>query len=611
MTGRSLVMRLALTAGAVILLLLVLAAIVLWPLQRRAVEPMVRAHLRTLTDRVAASYDSFDEASRLHPVGDLLLDVTRLDFVVGALIQTASGTASHRSGEIPAEGKRWIHLQRPLPRRAGCARCHREPIESLGSVLLVGDLERAAAPVLDAHRVSMLVLAFVVLGALLIVAVAARRLITRPLLQLVDTMSRAKEGDFLVRAPTDRDDEIGHVARTFNTMLAAITDLQASRIEQAQDLAVAQHELALRQQLEERNRVIAETNASLQRKVDELTLLTDLTRAVTSTLELKAVLDEVCRRAGTFMGVDEAVALLNEDQRQRVRVISMHGVPASVDLRDLTFKHGDGITGRVALSGRTILVRDTTADPRYLHYKGQRPVDGSFLSVPMLAKGRVLGVLDFFRAQVDAFDERSITLLTAVAGQAALAVENARLYQMQTELALTDALTSLHNRRALDQRLEDEVHRASRFGNALSALMIDVDHFKDFNDQHGHLVGDLVLRQVARVLRRQVRKVDTIARFGGEEFCVLLVRTPLADALDVAEKLRQTVADRRFSRLRRDAKLQVTVSIGVAELGAEMRGPQELLDAADGALYDAKHGGRNRVCVWQGAAGASTTIPQK
>jgi diguanylate cyclase (GGDEF)-like protein len=412
-------------------------------------------------------------------------------------------------------------------------------------------------------------------------------------------MSRAEDGDFLVRAPTERQDEVGQVARAFNTMLAAITDLQAARIEQAQDLAAARHELALRQELEERNRLVAETNAHLQRRVDELTLLTDLTRAVTSTLELKAVLDEVTRRAGTFMGVDEAVALLAEPRQRRLRVVSTHGVPAAANLTELCFDVGEGITGRVAQSGRAILVRDTAADPRYLHYKNRRPVDGSFLSVPMLAKGRVLGVLDFFRAQVDAFDERSITLLTAVAGQAALAIENARLYQAQTELALTDPLTGLHNRRALDQRLGDEVLRAVRFDNPLSALMIDVDHFKAFNDQHGHLVGDLVLRQVARALRRQLRKVDTLARFGGEEFSVLLVRTPCADAVDVAEKLRRTIEERRFARLRRDATLRVTISIGVAEMCAQTATPQALLDAADSALYEAKNSGRNRIGVWR------------
>lgn len=417
-----------------------------------------------------------------------------------------------------------------------------------------------------------------------------QRMVTRPLRALASTMSRAEVGDYLVRAHTRSNDEFGELGRAFNKMLAAITSLQATGIEQEQDLKLAHQELTLKQELEE-------TNQRLEQRLGELSLLTDLTRAVTSTLELEAVLDEMGRQVGERMNVDEFVVLLFDRNRRRLSVASTHGVSADIKMDKLFFVPGEGISGRVAQSGSTILVQDTSADPRYLRYKGLRLVDGSFLSVPMIAKGQVLGVLDFFRTRTHAFDEHSVALFKAVAGHAALAIENAKLFQDQTQLAQTDPLTELPNRRSLQHQLEHEFHRARRFASPFSVLMIDVDHFKDFNDRHGHLMGDHVLKQVTRTLRRRLRRVDTLTRYGGEEFCVLLVETPLTRAIQVAEKLRQSVSNRTYARIRSDRSLRITVSIGVATLGPGMESCEALIAAADEALYMAKHKGRDQIQV--------------
>jgi diguanylate cyclase (GGDEF)-like protein len=408
-------------------------------------------------------------------------------------------------------------------------------------------------------------------------------------------MGQAEEGDFLVRAVVKRNDEIGLLAATFNKMLSAITQLKATEIEQAQDLAQAHKELIFQKQLEERNSVIEQTNADLEKRLEELTLLLDLTRSVTSTLELDAVLDEISRRVGQAMGVDEFAILLFDNRGRRLKVVSTFGVPNNVDLTQLQFRLGEGLSGRVAQSGQSIVVNDTAAEPRYLYYKGLRPQDGSFLSVPLIAKGSVIGVLDFFRAQKNSFDEHSVALLTIVAGQAALAIENAKLFAAQSELALTDPLTQLANRRSLEQRLIEEVHRAQRFENTLSLLMIDIDHFKEFNDAHGHLLGDHVLKQVARTLKRHVRTVDTVARYGGEEFCVVLVRTDIQRALAIAEKLRDAVENKTYARIREDRRIKITISLGVATLSPNRSDPTALIDAADQALYAAKNNGRNQV----------------
>lgn len=579
------------------MVLLAIEVAVLWPMQNRATQQLVATNVRSLAGSLAATYGVFDHQRGMHPAADAVDEIAHLELLHSVVIRDAQGKIRHEMQRPEQPTGATVTVTRPLQRLSSCSACHAGEGGSLGEIVVVADLDQAAIGLQETRVASLLTLALVVCGIVLAIVLLARRMITTPLVDLARTMSRAREGDFLVRAQTDRSDEIGELSKAFNKMLAAITDLQASGLEQELDLKQAQQELELKQELEQKNQQFEETNSHLQRRLEEISLLMDLTRAVTSTLELRAVLDEISQSVGKAMGVDEFAILLLDPRGRRLNVKSTYGVPNKVKLTKLHFALGEGISGRVAQSGSSILVPDTTQDPRYLYYKGMRPVDGSFLSVPMITKGKVLGVLDFFRAKPNAFSKHSVALLTAVAGQAALAIENAKLFSAQTELAMTDGLTGLFNRRTLDQRIAEEVHRARRFQNDLSVLMIDVDHFKQFNDKHGHLLGDHVLKQLARTLRQRVRKVDTLARYGGEEFCVVLVRTSSKRAASVAEKLRAAVAKRIFARIRADRKIKITISIGLASLSEGMEGPRNLIDAADAALYRAKSSGRNRVYI--------------
>src|SRR4029077_12734551 len=146
------------------------------------------------------------------------------------------------------------------------------------------------------------------------------------------------------------------------------------------------------------------------------------------------------------------------------------------------------------------------------------------------------------------------------------AVQNARLHGQTVELSITDTLTGVPNRRHLFQQLEAEINRANRFGTQLSILMIDIDHFKKLNDAAGHSAGDEVLREVCSLMRRMVRRVDTLARYGGEEFVVVLPQVTRAEALEVAEKLRRSVADAPIPHREVQPEKRVTISVGVANL---------------------------------------------
>lgn len=174
-------------------------------------------------------------------------------------------------------------------------------------------------------------------------------------------------------------------------------------------------------------------------------------------------------------------------------------------------------------------------------------------------------------------------------------MQRLKLYQKVQMLAITDGMTGVYVRRHLMERFEGELERSKRFDFKLSYLMVDIDHFKNINDQYGHLVGDVVLKQVAQIIKKNVRELDLVGRYGGEEFGVLLIETDDSGALYVAERIRAAVEEKDFKAY--DENLKVTLSIGCSTLSDKAKDVAFLIETADAALYKAKHEGRNRVCT--------------
>ncbi len=183
------------------------------------------------------------------------------------------------------------------------------------------------------------------------------------------------------------------------------------------------------------------------------------------------------------------------------------------------------------------------------------------------------------------------TILKFLSGADAEAKYHEEIYRM----TIVDGLTQINNKRFLYEALEREVIRARRHERPLSVVMFDIDFFKRINDQFGHLAGDYVLRELAKVVQARIRRDEVFARYGGEEFVIVLPETPIDGATALAENLRGRVAEHGFTF--QGEKIPVTVSIGCALLGAEDRAATDLIQRADEKLYEAKHGGRNRVCV--------------
>jgi two-component system cell cycle response regulator len=182
------------------------------------------------------------------------------------------------------------------------------------------------------------------------------------------------------------------------------------------------------------------------------------------------------------------------------------------------------------------------------------------------------------------------SILKFLSGADAEAKYHEEIYRM----TIVDGLTQIHNKRALFEALEKELMRARRYERDLSLLMFDIDFFKRINDQYGHLAGDHVLRELARVVQERIRREEVFARYGGEEFVILLPETPLQGAAALAENLRQRVANHPF--VFQGERIPVTVSIGTALLGENDKVAADLIQRADEKLYEAKRGGRNRVC---------------
>jgi diguanylate cyclase (GGDEF)-like protein len=238
-----------------------------------------------------------------------------------------------------------------------------------------------------------------------------------------------------------------------------------------------------------------------------------------------------------------------------------------------------------------LIISDTSQSQEWVKTENTREVL-SWAGAPIISGDQVLGFLSLNNNQVDFYNGDHAELLIAFASQASIALEHARLHQEIQDLAITDPLTNIYNRRGLERWGQYEIDRAKRFSSSLSAIYFDLDHFKDINDTYGHDAGDEVLREVVKSCQRVIRKIDIFSRIGGEEFFIILPETSLPIAFHVAERIRKTVAGQSLSA--NSHKIKITISLGVVELNENMAELADLVNAADQYMYRAKQSGRNQ-----------------
>jgi diguanylate cyclase (GGDEF)-like protein len=319
---------------------------------------------------------------------------------------------------------------------------------------------------------------------------------------------------------------------------------------------------------------------------DRAALLLAVASAVNSSLALSEVLNVALTQAGRLMGAVAGAMYLVTPGKGEMRRQADYNLTHNA--RGAGRKLDEEPLRSVIAAARPLVVPLDAEHAPGLEGGGHPQ---HVLLVPVQRSGQLMGAFELYLQSPRELKEDQIDLLLGVAAQAAMAISHAQLFQAQEENALTDELTKLPNRRHLAQRFLEEMQRARRHHKGMAFLMIDIDHFKHVNDTYGHLQGDAVLAELARILGSGKRESDVAARYGGEEFGLILSETNETGAMTLAERIRAKVESATFA-----GGLKVTISIGVAATEDESMFTS-LIEKADQALYAAKQAGRNRVRV--------------
>ena len=335
------------------------------------------------------------------------------------------------------------------------------------------------------------------------------------------------------------------------------------------------------------------------RKLQELNIFHDVAKALTSSLDLDSILQTIMEKMAEYFRPDTWSLLMVDEEPNELYFAIAVGAAAEA-LKNVRLKVGEGIAGWVAKHGERLIVPDVMADPRFA-----KRIDDmtqwetrSIICFPVRSKLRVLGVIQLVNVDMDHFSDPEIFFLQSLCDYAAIAIENARSVEKIQELTITDDCTGLYNARHLYKTLETEVYRSSRFGYEFTLLFIDLDHFKQVNDTHGHLIGSKLLAEIGYLIKAQLRLIDYAFRYGGDEFVILLPQTGKDAALVVAKRLRDNLRTSMFCK-EEGLNLNVRASIGVATYPHDAKTPHDIIRQADEMMYLVKNTTRDNIGIAQ------------
>ncbi|MEW6716701.1 MAG: diguanylate cyclase [Chloroflexota bacterium] len=338
---------------------------------------------------------------------------------------------------------------------------------------------------------------------------------------------------------------------------------------------------------------------STQRQVERMNVLNDVAERISSTIEMTELLELIYQQLSSVIPTDTYFVALYDKQEDvfDLRILIDGGErfpPQKVSL-------DQGLSSYVVREGKPLLVRNLSEEMESLPVKpkvvGKDKMSESWLGVPMVSGEHLIGMLAIASYKPYAFGDEDVALLSNVATQAALALDNARHHAEVEEQARRDSLTGVYNHGYFLKRLYEEVERASAEGTPVSLIMLDIDHFKLYNDRYGHVIGDEVLRMIVRAIQEHVKKTDAVGRWGGEEFGVVLCGATTDQARQVAERIRETLAVLPLVNGKKKSIPKPTVSQGIATYPDHAADSDELVVLADRMLYQSKGAGRDQVSV--------------
>ncbi len=403
---------------------------------------------------------------------------------------------------------------------------------------------------------------FIVFMAVIIILLSL--IITNNLQSIVAIINKMAKGDFSVRAPVKSGDEIGQLAESFNTMATSLE----------------------------------ETRSELDRRLLEIYALYNVSKTLNASFETEQLLIKLVEDISKHMDIDRMMILLPNKHFTKLEIASHTGF-TNEEIKQASPNIHKGIYALISSTGISRMIEDIDTDVTILPEDIFSPEIGSLVAVPFLRRGSVLGLICAFKNRPKHFQFSDLKLFNSVAEHLAIAMENARLFEKTKQMAITDGLTGLYNKRFFQEIIHSEVERSKRCEHDLSFIIMDIDNFKHYNDTNGHPAGDTLLMELSELIKGAIRKVDIPCRYGGEEFVVILPETSKHDAKKVAEKLVSIVNSYNFDYASNQPLGFISVSMGLATFPQDASNEEELVIKADEALYLAKTNGKNRVVLVQ------------
>lgn len=364
--------------------------------------------------------------------------------------------------------------------------------------------------------------------------------------------------------------------------------------------------------LEKENHLLEEKNRDLEKKIrdydrllneydhlieknKQLSTLIEINTVITNSLEKKEVLHRILFQVKRLLNCQTSSILLVDKEINMLGFAYLGKEEDSEALKDTKLRMGEGVAGTVWENGTPIVINDASNDPRFSDRadKKAKSSTNSLIAVPLIVNGEIIGVMEAINKIDGDFSEFDLSIMQFISTQSAIAIKNADLYDM----AINDGLTKLYISKHFRERLFEEWQRSKRGKTALTLVMMDIDHFKNVNDTYGHQAGDLILKEIADIIKNNCRANDIPSRYGGEEFAIILPETSHDQAEIFLERLRKIIEANRVNY--HEHTLQVTISIGYASVPELAPGDIEaFIEMADKALYYSKENGRNQLTCY-------------